>query len=126
MESCRPAIIVSFGVTAHCGRHSPSVSAGDGWSQCSRNRFRGRVSCLMPFDHPRFETPRSALVPQAFLPVFFRGCVLAILISDIRATAEVCPCSVNHMRKKIGFERNLSPSVGQVPDVPDLPSAAGA
>src|SRR5260370_31043128 len=40
MESCRPAIIVSFGVTAH-------------WSpqgrQCSRNRFHGRVSCLMQF-----------------------------------------------------------------------------
>jgi hypothetical protein len=26
----------------------------------------------------RFETPRSALVPQAFLPVFFRGWAVAI------------------------------------------------
>src|ERR1700726_4510405 len=66
MESCRPAIIVSFGVTAH-------------WSPqgfwCSRNRFRGRVSCLMQSRSSRFETLRSApvLVPQAFLPVFFQG-----------------------------------------------------
>ena len=28
MESCRPAIIVSFGVTAHWG-HNPSVSEGE-------------------------------------------------------------------------------------------------
>src|SRR5689334_15715823 len=38
MESCRPAIIVSFGVTARSGLKG---------SQRSRNRFRGRVSCLM-------------------------------------------------------------------------------
>src|SRR3984893_12830277 len=38
MESCRPAIIVSFGVTARCGLKG---------SQRSRNRFRGRVSCLI-------------------------------------------------------------------------------
>ena len=34
----------------------------------------------MQFGHPRFETPRSALVPQAFLPVFLRGWAMAILI----------------------------------------------
>src|SRR6266852_8540689 len=50
MESCRPAIIVSFGVTAHwCPQGC----------QRSRNRFHGRVSCLMQFGHPRFETLRS-------------------------------------------------------------------
>ena len=36
--------------------------------------FRG----LMQHGHPRFETPRSALVAQAFLPVFFRGWAVAI------------------------------------------------
>jgi hypothetical protein len=39
--------------------------------------------------HSRFETPRSALVAQAFLPVFFRGWAMAILISDNCATAVV-------------------------------------
>ena len=80
MERCRPAIIVSFGVTAHCGHHSPSVSEGKvGRGETgidSVAEFRG----LMQFGHPRFETPRSALVPQAFLPVFFRGWAVAISI----------------------------------------------
>ena len=47
--------------------------------------FRG----LMQPGHPRFETPRSALVAQVFLPVFFRGWAMAISISDKCATAEV-------------------------------------
>jgi len=41
----------------------------------------------------RFETPRSAPVPQAFLPVFRRGWAMAIFILTTR-TAEVCPTVV--------------------------------
>jgi hypothetical protein len=33
---------------------------------------------LMPFGHPRFETPRSAPAPQAFLSVFLQGLAMAI------------------------------------------------
>jgi hypothetical protein len=59
MENCWPAIIVSFGVTAHWG------SKG---FQCSRNRFRGRVSWFdASIGHPRFETLRSA-PPQKGAP----------------------------------------------------------
>jgi hypothetical protein len=72
MENCRPAIIVSFGVTAHWLPQKGNREAGID----SVAEFRG----LMPFGHPRFETPRSALVPQAFLPVFFRGWAMAIFI----------------------------------------------
>src|SRR6266853_6334409 len=84
MESCRPAIIVSFGVTAHWSPQKGDREAGID----SVAEFRG----LMQHGHPRFETPRSAPVPQAFLPVFFWGWAMAIsVVSDTPAAAEVCP-----------------------------------
>ena len=73
------------------GCHNPSVSEGVGSREAgidSVAEFRG----LMQHGHPRFETPRSAPVPQAFLPVFFRGWAMAIsVVSDTPAVAEVCP-----------------------------------
>ena len=58
MESCWPAIIVSFGVTAHRRRKTASV-------QQESIPWQSFVDVC-----PRFETLRSALVAQAFLPVF--------------------------------------------------------
>src|ERR1700682_5918417 len=61
MESCRPAIIVSFGVTARCGLKG---------SQRSRNRFRGRVSCLIStviHDSKHLARPRSTGIPACVL-----------------------------------------------------------
>src|ERR1700680_3287887 len=75
MEICRPAIIVSFGVTARCGLKG---------SRRRRNRFRGRVSCLMQHGHPRFETPRSA-------PLKKGGWAMTIFNFDTPAGAKVCP-----------------------------------
>src|SRR6266568_4940901 len=78
MESCRPAIIVSFGVTAHWLPQKGDREAGID----SVAEFRG----LTQHGHPRFETPRSAPVAQAFLPVFFGGWAMAIsVVSDIPA-----------------------------------------
>src|ERR1700730_12254561 len=69
MESCRPAIIVSFGVTAHWLPQKGSREAGID----SAAEFRG----LMPFGHPRFETPRSAPVAQRGSPQAHRPPVAA-------------------------------------------------
>ena len=62
MENCWPAIIVSFGVTAHWLPQKGDREAGID----SVAEFRG----LMQSGHPRFETLRSVPVAQAFLPVF--------------------------------------------------------
>jgi hypothetical protein len=72
MESCRPAIIVSLGVTAHWLPQKGGREAGID----SVAEFCG----LAQHGHPQFETPRSAPVAQAFLPVFFRGWAMAIFI----------------------------------------------
>jgi len=69
--------------------------------------FRG----LMRAGHPRFETPRSAPVPQAFLPVSLWGWAMAIFISDNPATAEVCLCP---LEGNLGLNVIFCP-VGQLP-----------
>jgi hypothetical protein len=57
MESCRPAIIVSFGVTAHWRPKRASV-------QQESIPWQSFVGCLteVSFDSPRFETSRSVPV----------------------------------------------------------------
>ena len=83
MESCRPAIIVSFGVTARCGLKR---------SQRSRNRFRGRVSW---FDAAWSSTIRNTSLGPCTTGI--PACVLQGLgdgdfhFSDTPVTAEVCP-----------------------------------
>jgi hypothetical protein len=71
---------------------------------------------LMPFGHPRFETPRSAPVPQAFLPVFFRGWAMAIFIF---LTSPLQPKCAYALSKEFGFERHFRP-VEQLPDLPAM------
>src|SRR5260370_28605686 len=70
MESCRPAIMVSFGVTAPCGPYG---------LQGSRNRFQAEFRGL----RPRFETPRSAPSKRGLSGGDFH-------FSDTPLTAEVC------------------------------------
>jgi hypothetical protein len=82
MESCRPAIIVSFGVTAHLAPVRVSVQ---------QESIPWQSFVLMQSRSSRFETLRSALVAQAFVPVFFKGWAMAIFrFSDTFVTAEVC------------------------------------
>jgi hypothetical protein len=92
MESCWPAIIVSFGVTAHCGPHG---------LQCSRNRFRGRVSWRSYDFHDSKHFARS-LVAQAFLPVFFRGWAMTILNFSMVRGAVVRP-NARHDEGNLGL-----------------------
>jgi hypothetical protein len=103
MENCWPAIIVSFGVTAHCGHHSPSVSEGEGWFQCSKNRFRGRVSWFdASIGRPRFETLRSAPPKKG------RRAMTILKCSTLRR-AVVCPnsrsdCDDSFARRGAAFQ----------------------
>ena len=49
------------------------TGARRGSSAGSRNRFRGRVSCLMHYGHPRFETLRSVPCRIGTLACVLRG-----------------------------------------------------
>ena len=75
-----PAIIVNCGVAAHwrLRKRGDSAAGIDSWQRVVKQRYLVSPS--------RFETPRSALVPQAFLPVFFRGWAVAIF-STVRRLA---------------------------------------
>src|SRR5258708_14119839 len=78
MENCRQRESSLVSVLLPTGGHNPSVSAGDGDSAAGIDSWQRVVKQRYLVSPSRFETPRSALVPQAFLPVFFRGWAVAI------------------------------------------------
>ena len=88
MESCRPAIIVSFGVTAHWSLTAPSVSEGKfGDSEAGIDSRQSFVVSVHDSKHLARPPVKGGLGGGDFH------------FSDTPATAEVCP-------------------VGQVPDLP--------
>src|ERR1700676_2262596 len=113
MESCRPAIIVSFGVTARWGSKR---------LQRSRNRFRGRVSCLTLYRSSTIRNTSLGPVAQAFLPVFWGWAMTIFNFRQLRHSRSVSNppqhsrlnrlptfAPIAFSRTKIGFERNFRP-----------------